>query len=68
MRKIRTRESKVAVKIGDLLNDVTLDLDEVGKCFVDNNFTMTYNRLVLMTESAVEAKEAADGRQFDTLF
>lgn len=65
---MRTKESKVAEKIGDLLNDVTLDLDEVGRCFVDNNLTMTYNRLILMVESAVHEKENTDDRQFDTLF
>ena len=68
LRQMRTKESKVAEKIGDLLNDVTLDLDEVGRCFVDNNLTMTYNRLILMVESAVEEKENTNGRQFDTLF
>ena len=68
LRQIRTKESRVAEKIGNLLNDVTLDLDEVGRCFVDNNLTMTYNRLILMVESAVAEKENADDRQFDTLF
>jgi hypothetical protein len=68
LRQMRTKEARVAEKIGNLLNDVTLDLDEVGRCFVDNNFTMTYNRLILMTESAVAEKENADGRQLDTLF
>lgn len=68
LRQIRTKESRVADKIGELLNDVTIDLDEVGRCFIDNNLTITYNRLVLMTEAAVHEKERVDDRQFDTLF
>lgn len=66
---MRTKEQKVADKIADLLNDVTLDLDEVGRAVVDTQFTVTYNRLVLMTEAAIAEKEKTDDRfQLDTLF
>lgn len=68
MRKVRTKEDKVAEKISTLLNDVTLDLDEVGRAVVENEYTITYNRLVMMTEAAVQEKEMKDERQFDTLF
>jgi hypothetical protein len=64
----KTREQKVADKIAELVNDVTLDLDEVGRALVDQHFTISYNRLVLITEAAIQEKENENGRQFDTLF
>ena len=68
MRRSKAKEDKIADKISNLLNDVTLDLDEVGKVIANGQPTISYNRLVLMTEAAVQEKENVDGRQFDTLF
>jgi hypothetical protein len=68
MRRSKTKEDKVAEKITNLLNDVTLDLEEVGKVIANGQMTLSYNRLVLIAESAVEEKERTYERQFDTLF
>ena len=65
---MRTKEQRVADKIADLINDVTLDLDEVGRYLIDQHATISYNRLVLITESAINEKERMNERQFDTLF
>lgn len=67
---MRTKEQKIAGKIADLVNDVTLDLDEVGRLLVEEHYTISYNRLVMITESAIEEKERqTNGRvQYDTLF
>jgi hypothetical protein len=64
MRKLQiTKEHKVASKISQLVNDVTLDLDEVGKAIANAQPTISYNRLVLLTEAAVAEKED-NGNEF----
>ena len=65
---MKTKEQRIAQKIADLVGDVTLDLDEVGRYLVDEHFTVSYNRLVLVTESAIQEKERQNERQFNTLF
>lgn len=57
MRKQLSEEQKTAKKIAKIVNDITLDLDEVGRAIVDIAPTVSYNRLVLLTEAAVEHKE-----------
>jgi hypothetical protein len=66
--KPKTKEDKIAEKITNLLNDVTLDLEEVGKVIAEGHLTLSYNRLVTVAESAIEQKERTYERQFDTLF
>ena len=66
--KPKTKEDRVAEKITNLVNDVTLDLEQVGKAIANGQLTLSYNRLVLIAESAVEEKERQNERQFDTLF
>lgn len=68
MKKRITPEERVAVKIANLVNDVTIDLDKVGYYLANAMPTISYNRLVLLTEAAVEEKEYSYGRQFDRLF
>lgn len=68
MKKRVTPEEKVAVKIANLVNDVTIDLDKVGYHLATAMPTISYNRLVLLAEAAVEEKENTYVRQFDTLF
>lgn len=58
MRKHQlSEEQKVAVKVTDLLNDVTLDLDLVGKYIAQRQPRTFYNRMILVAESAVEEIE-----------
>lgn len=57
MAKITTREEKIAVKLTDLVNDVTLNLDDVGRYMSYIAPTVSINRLVLVIESAVEERE-----------
>lgn len=58
MRRHRlTREERTAVKIAELVNDVTLDLDNVGRYLADVTPTISYNRLILIAESAIAKKE-----------
>ena len=67
-RRLARREAeKVAEKIGRLINDLTLDLDQVG-IYVARDNLITYNRLVEIAEAAEYEREIISGRQQDTLF
>lgn len=63
MAKRITKEEKVAIKLGETMNDLTLDLDEVGKHLATSK-TVLVNRLSLVVESALEEKEDRFGKHF----
>lgn len=57
MRRIhQTKELKVATKISDLVNDLTLDLDQVG-IYLATNSAVTYRRVLEIAEAAQFEKE-----------
>lgn len=56
-RRTLTKEQKVAQKISELVNDVTIDLEEIGKTIANAHPAITYNRIILVAEAAVEEKE-----------
>lgn len=59
MRKHQmTDEAKVAVKIANLIDSVTLDLDRIGIELARLRPTTHYNRLILIAESAVAEQES----------
>ena len=62
MRRIQTAEEKAAKKLSTLVNDITLDLDEVGIYLARLAPTISYNRLMLIAESAEFEKESVDVR------
>lgn len=69
MRRIQTREEKAAQKIATIVNDITLDLDFVGIHLARVAPTISYNRLMLIAESAEFEKESVDVRNsHDPLF
>lgn len=56
-RRLRpTKETKVAQTISDLVNDLTLDLDQVG-IYLASNSSVTYNRVMEIFEAARFDKE-----------
>ena len=57
MRKLKSREEKVAEKIAQLLDSLTLDLDQVGKYIARFLPTTIYNRLLIIAEAAEYEKE-----------
>lgn len=64
-----TEEEKVAIKLSKIVNDVSLDLDDVGRYLAELAPTISYNRLILIAESAIERKENNDIRSWhDPLF
>ena len=58
-----TKEERVAIKLGSLLNDLYLDLDMVGYYIAQANPTVLYNRFIVVSESAQEQKEAVTERE-----
>jgi hypothetical protein len=62
MRRIKTEEEKAAQKLATVVSDVRLDLDEVGIYLARYFPTISYNRLILVAESAEFEKENIDVR------
>jgi hypothetical protein len=63
MKKHRiTPEEKVAKQIENIVCDLRLDLDLVGKYLVQMTPTVAYNRLMIIAESAEFEKESIDVR------
>jgi hypothetical protein len=52
-RHALTKEQKTAMKLAELLDSVSLDLDRVGIELARLRPSTTYNRLILVAESAV---------------
>ena len=67
-KKIVTKEEKVAIQLSNVLSDLRLDLDMVGHYLVQLSPTVIYNRLVVLTDSAEEAKEQQIGSNQLRLF
>ena len=68
MRLPKTPEEKVAEQIQKLVSDVNLDLDRVGINLARLPSNLTYNRIMLIAESAEWEKEVQNGKQQYTLF
>jgi len=61
-RRTKTEEEKAAHKLSTIVSDVRLDLDEVGVYLGRYAPTVSYNRLMLIAESAEFEKENIDVR------
>ena len=55
-----SKEEKVAIRIGTLLSDFSLDLERVGKHLALSNPHVIYSRAVEVLESAEYNKEVAE--------
>lgn len=55
-RKALTDEEKVAKKIIETVNDLTIDLEEVGEIIGSTYRNVSINRLIIVAESADNAK------------
>lgn len=56
-KKLITKEEKVAIQLSNILSDVRLDIEMVGQHLVHISPNVIYNRLIVLTESAEEAKD-----------
>jgi hypothetical protein len=63
-----TKNEKTAVKIAELLNDVTIDLDQVGIYLGRLAPTISYNRLMIVAESAEFEKHDSQANELEMLF
>lgn len=52
-----SKEEKVAVKLSDIVNDYTLDIEEVGKSFARVAPVVSYNRVKDIVEVAELERE-----------
>jgi hypothetical protein len=52
-----SKEEKIAVKLSDIVNDYTLDIEEVGKNFARVAPLVSYNRVIEITEVAQLERE-----------
>jgi homoserine acetyltransferase len=57
MPRRMTDEERVAIKLGNILSDLRVDLDLVGQYLARISPTVVYNRLLAVTESATYEKE-----------
>ena len=57
-----SKEEKIAIKMSDIVNDYTLNLDEVGKHFFRVAPKVSYNRVVEIVEIAEQEREATNDR------
>jgi hypothetical protein len=56
-KKLITKEEKVAIQLSNVLADLRLDLDMVGKHLVQLSPNVIYNRLIVIADSAQSEKE-----------
>jgi hypothetical protein len=57
-----SKEEKIAIKMSDIVNDYTLNLDEVGKHFFRVAPKVSYNRVVEIVDIAEQEREAVNDR------
>ena len=57
MRRIKTQEQKVAIKLVDLLSDIRLDIDRIGEVLGEISPTVILNRILYMAEVEKEIKD-----------
>lgn len=58
-RTHNTKELRVAKQISNLVNDLTLDLDQVG-LYLAGNHSVTYRRILEIAEAARYEREAKE--------
>lgn len=64
MKRRPTKELRVAEKMGEMVNDLTLDLDQVGVYIATDN-SITYRRLMEVAEAAKFEKEDRELNDYD---
>jgi hypothetical protein len=58
----KTKEEKIALRLSEIVNDYTLDLEEVGRYFYRVAPLVSYNRIVEIVEVAELERENQDVR------
>jgi hypothetical protein len=60
VRRRVTEEEKVAIKLGNMVSDLRVDLELVGEYLAKSQPYVVYNRLQVIAESAKETKEGTN--------
>ncbi len=58
-----SKEEKIAIKLSDIVNDYTLNLDEVGRYFYRVAPKVSYNRILDIVDVAEMERENQNVRQ-----
>ena len=58
-----SKEEKIALKLSDIVNDYTLDLEEIGRYFYKVAPRVSYNRIVEIVDVAEMERENQNVRQ-----
>lgn len=58
-----SKEERVAIKIGNLISDFSLDIEAVGKYLAISNNLVAYSRAVEILEAAQYNREVAEYRE-----
>jgi hypothetical protein len=64
----KTKEEKVAQKLSEIVNDYTLDLEEVGRYFYRVAPKVSYNRIIEIVEVAEFERENENVRNHHNPF
>jgi hypothetical protein len=59
-----TKELRVAEKMGEMVNDLTLDLDQVGVYIATDN-GVTYRRIIEVAEAAKFEREEREANDYN---
>ena len=59
-----TEEEKVALKIGNILSDLRVDIEQAGRYVGRTSPNVVYNRLIALAESAQYEKEGHDDPRY----
>lgn len=57
IRQKSTEEEKIALKLGNILSDLRIDIELVGRYLARTSPHVVYNRLITVAESAQYEKE-----------
>jgi homoserine acetyltransferase len=57
IRQKSTEEEKIAIKLGNILSDLRIDIEQVGRYLGRTSPNVVYNRLITVAESAQYEKE-----------
>jgi hypothetical protein len=57
IRQKSTEEEKIAIKLGNILSDLRIDIEQVGRYLARTSPNVVYNRLITVAESAQYEKE-----------
>jgi hypothetical protein len=62
MKRTTVREEKIASKIAEIISPVDVNLDDVGFYLAQMKPPIHYNRLLIVTESAIAEQERINER------